>query len=96
MVDNTEEFNLAQGRCDLDESEDITGLKLDIRHLLALQNFDIVDEVVQQAIKAEESTNKAQKFNSFKGISQLPLLPPIGTPIQSSQPTRSSSKNNNM
>lgn len=66
VVQYTEQFNLVQARCDLDELEDIValqyshGLKLDIWHVLAFEHFDIVAEVVQHAIKVEEIANQSQ------------------------------------
>lgn len=50
------------------------GLRLDI-HLLAFQNFETVDEVVQHALKAEKITvHQAHKLTSHKGISQLSFV----------------------
>lgn len=55
-----EKFFLVHARCDMDESEDVAShrschvLRLDIWHLLAFQNFAIVDEVVKYAVKAQE------------------------------------------
>ena len=61
MVEHTgENFPIVQARCDMDEPEDVAAhrsfhvLCLDIWHLLAFQNFEIFDEVVKYAVKAQE------------------------------------------
>lgn len=55
-------FSLVQGRCDLNNEKmlqfiGIISLRLDMRHLLAFQNFETVDEVVQRALKVKEIAN---------------------------------------
>lgn len=45
-------------------------------HLLAIPNFETVDEVVKHTLKAEEIANHhACKLASYKGIDQLSLSP---------------------
>lgn len=55
---------------------------MDIELLLAFQNFETINEVIQKALKAEEvANNQARILTSFRGIGQSFLKDKDRSPV---------------
>ena len=75
VVEYSDEFMTMQDRSGLNEYDDVLvdryfhGLRLDIHHILTFKHFDIIDEIIQHAIKAKVIANyQARKFNASKWV----------------------------
>ena len=77
VVEYSKEFLTMQAHVGLNGDDDVSvdiyfhRLRVDIQHILTFKHFDIVDEVVQHAIKGEHIANyQVKKFNASKWVVQ--------------------------
>lgn len=76
VLDYIELFYLVQARCGLDKWEEVAayrqchGLRLDIQHLLAFQNFYAVDRGTTCVKSKRDGQPSTCEFSSFKRISK--------------------------